>query len=484
MNEGRSQFYFLQMVFLFVGALLICFFSPVQVDLELVGLAFVFIFLALVYFFYIRKRAGLSKHSFSLTMIFIFSYFIVFFQFPLDLLLSSFSDNSLYNSLVYDESVLVESIWYLVCFFILLCLGMHRQVNRMLRFEGGGRNYKRVITKPFFYLFYLLFFMHLLTVDVGYYAGGRKGELTGLAGSILGYFVLLLPVCFGVVIYNSKVTESLGKVTVVDYVKLFPLPFTIILVLFSFITFLAGDRGPAIRTLILLVFSYYIISNTKVSNVKFIFIIIFAGFFLSVIKFIGAINYNEDLIGSFLSAIERLNDSSKVESISPFTAELSASFRAYNTSFSLWSSGYSLYGASVITGFLMSIPYGVSSFMQVFELSNEDINSAYTITTHVGEVYGLGTTVVGDSLLNVGFIPTLIMAYFMGRLFIKIDYTFFIKRNSVYIYTLGLYFLMNAVNLARGSIFPAIGNVIFISCLVFLIVSLFQKNKLVLSGAA
>ena len=322
--------------------------------------------------------------------------------------------------------------------------------------------------------------MHLLTVDMGYYAGEGKGELKGLASSILGYFILLLPVCFGVIIYNYKVSDNLDKLTIVDYIRLFPLPFNIILISFSFITFLAGDRGPAIRTLILLVFGYYIMSNTKVSNLKFILIIAFAGFFLSVIKFIGAINYNEDLIRSFFSAVERLNNSTKIESISPFTAELSGSFRAYNTSFSLWVSDYSLYGASVITGFLMSIPYGVSSFMQVFELSNEDVNSAYTITNHVGEVYGLGTTVVGDSLLNIGFIPTLIMSFFMGKLFIKIDYTFFIKKNSVYIYILGLYFLMNAVNLSRGSIFPAIGNVIFISCLVFLIISLFQK-KLVLS---
>lgn len=457
------------MVLVLFGSLVVYFISSEYADRFLIVLALFFAALTFIYFIYIRYKSGLNKHSFSLTLLFILSYFIVFFQFPTDFILASFSDNSIYTTIIYDESVLVKSVWYSLCFLILMCIGMHFQLMKIRKSKIVSRSEKKVYEKPFFYLFYLFFFLHLLTVDPGYYQGGVSEDLQGIAASILGYFIILLPICFGVVIHNYKLQERYTSLGLLSFIRIFPLPFIIIILLFSFFTFLAGDRGPAVRALILLVGSYYIVTNKEVSYLKFILMILLAGFFLSTIKLVGAINYNEDLIGDFLAASERLENSNKTESFSPFTSELASSFRAYNTAFSLWSSGYSLYGLGVLVGIIMSLPYAVTVFMEAFNLSKIDINTSSLITEYVSEVYGLGTTLVGDSLLNIGFIPTLILAFFIGRLAFKMDYNLFVRSSNIYICILGLYFLMNSVVLVRASIFPTIGNSIFIVSVVFLI---------------
>lgn len=478
MNIKISRLLFLQMLLLLFTSIAIYFISSSYVDHFLIFLALLFAVITFIYFLYIRKIAGLDKSSFSLTLLFILSYFIVFFQFPTDLILSSFSDNNFYSTIIYDESILVKSVWYSVCFLILMCLGMHFQLIKMNSSNKIINFTKTFPEKPFFYLFYLFFFLHLTTVDSGYYTGGVSEDLQGLAGSILSYFIVLLPICFGVVIYNYKSQQKNADLNFIGFIRIFPLIFIIIILLFSFFTFLAGDRGPAIRALILLVGSYYITTNKKLSYLKFIVMILIGGFFLSTIKLIGAINYNENLIESFLSAAERLGTSTKSESFSPFTAELSGSFRAYNTGFSLWSSGYSLYGLGVLVGLLMSVPYAVTTFMEAFNLNKIDINSSNLITEFGNERYGLGTTIIGDSLLNIGFIPTLVLAFILGRIFLKFDHNLFVRPVNVYIYVLGLYLLMNSIVLVRSSIFPTIGNAIFIVFIVFFIDSFSRKiNK-------
>src|SRR5690606_18651198 len=148
-------------------------------------------------------------------------------------------------------------------------------------------------------------------------------------------------ICFGLVLYNYKLIQNKPVLSVRNYLNLFPLPFILIILLFSFFTFISGDRGPAIRSLIVLVFGYYIFSDRKVSYLKFVAMIVVAGLFLSTIKLIGEINFKENLVDAFIGAYERLGSSHRVESISPYTLELAGSFRAYNTAFSLWYSGYS-----------------------------------------------------------------------------------------------------------------------------------------------
>ncbi|WP_170894451.1 hypothetical protein, partial [Vibrio sp. 2-2(9)] len=151
-----------------------------------------------------------------------------------------------------------------------------------------------------------------------------------------------------------------------------------------------------------------------------------------------------------------------------------ASFRSYNIAFSLWYSGYSLYALGAVVGFLMGIPYAVTIFMKVFDLNSVDVNSSNFITDYVGESYGLGTSIVGDALLNTGFVFPLFLAFFIGRLFMKIDLSFFMNTSNVFIYSIGMYYLMTSVVLARASIFPTVGNSLFI---VFIICFVTYVNK-------
>lgn len=485
MSINTSGVVFFQMLLALISSLIMCFISFIGKDDDVSSLIYPLslAFITFIYILYIRHISGIGKYAISLTLFFVLSFIIVFFQTPVDFLLGQYSDNTLYATYVHDESILVASVWYAVSFFISIALGMHYQAVK-LNSKPATNNVQHkslfITEKPFFYLFYLFFILHIFTIDLGYYQANTPREgLSGLSISILGYFVILLPVCIGISSYNLKLKTSNNRknLGIVEYIKNIPLPFLVIVIIFSSFTFLAGDRGPAIRALTVIFCGYYIATNKKESYLKFIIIIIAAGSFLSTIKLIGAININDDLIGSFLSARQRLSENSRFESISPYTSELAGSFRAYNIAFSLWSSNISLYGASLITGILMAIPYAVSLVMNIFNLEHEQINTAQLITTYSNEVYGLGTTLIGDLLLNFGPALSILVAFLIGRLFLKFDYHFYIRLGSIYIHIIGMYFLMISIGLSRSSIFPTIGNSIFIVMMLFIISKLNKGTR-------
>lgn len=455
-------------------------FSPNALDYGLLNISLVFAACLLVMFYFLTKKIGLSKNPFSLSFLFVLAYYIVFFQMPTDLALGSFEWSYIQN-FFYDFGLINKQVFFAVLFFGFFLLGFSFAINKFLKSVPAHSNHvvhEPVSTKLFFLLFYTFTLLHLITIDPSYYTGTIKGDPQGLAGSILGYFIRLMPICFGVVVYNAKVND-LKVSTPFAFIKLFPKIFLIVILLFSFGTFIAGDRGPAIRALILLVFSFYILSEKKVSFLKFGVAIFIAGYFLSIIKLTGGIDYqNTSIVDSFLSAADRYSQSDKTASIVPFTTELAGSFRSYSIGFSLWYEGFSLYGIAALTGTLMAIPYAVSVLMQLLNLSKTDINASNLVTVHVGESYGLGNSIVSDALLNVGFLGTLIIAYIFGKVVARIDIAFYKRNNNIYVYCFGFYILMNALSLARGSIFPMIGNVLGIAIVVFLVK---QLNKMVKS---
>src|SRR5690606_6455791 len=85
--------------------------------------ALVLFFVSVVLFFYIRRCVDIRAKPFSLSVLFLLSYAIVFFQFPIDVYLGSYSDESIYEVLVFDNSVFLKSVWYALIFFIFICLG-------------------------------------------------------------------------------------------------------------------------------------------------------------------------------------------------------------------------------------------------------------------------------------------------------------------------------------------------------------------------
>lgn len=468
-------YYFVLLVFLVLISLSFYCFSLYSASEHQLVVAAVLFLVSIFVFFRIRAIVGLNAKPFSLGVLFLLAYMIVFFQFPLDFYLDSYSDNSIYEVIIFDHTVFIKSVWCALIFFLFICLGMVFQAAKLKVGEVSLYAKRAIPERLFFLLFYLFLFLHLITVDAGYYSGGRTGDLQGLAGSVLGYFVLLLPVCFGVVVYNYKISNVSGRLGFIGYISLFPAMFIFVVLVFSFLTLVSGDRGPAIRALILFVFGYFVVTERRVSLFSFIAAILGAGFILSTTKLMGGVGYKGDIIESFFYAYEKLSDSHKFSSIVPATAELSLSFRSYNTAFSLWESGYSLYGLGLLAGILMSIPYAVSILMKLFSLENVDISVAHLVTSHSGEIYGLGNSIVGDALLNVGFVLSLLIAFFMGRFFLKIDFGFFVTPRSVYWYVVGFYFLMSSLNLVRGSIFPTLGNSLMLCFIVFFVSFISRK---------
>ena len=120
---------------------------------------------------------------------------------PTDLTLGSL-DWSYIQSFFYDFGLINKQVFFAVLFLSFFLLGFNFAIKKFLKSVHAHSNHvvhKPISTKFFFLLFYTFTLLHLITIEPLYYTGTIKGDPQGLAGSVLGYFVRLMPICFGVV---------------------------------------------------------------------------------------------------------------------------------------------------------------------------------------------------------------------------------------------------------------------------------------------
>ena len=396
----------------------------------------------------------LKKIYIKPSVLFIISYFIVFFQLELDLLLgfTTVDDFFLGSQSVLCKSAYLSSIG-LLCFFLGYCLYIPKRLKKSIY-------HAKYLTWPINAILSLSLLLMFLSAGSSYFRGGYsysnsiEGSIVGVLNSWSVVFLLavILITCNNILYHKSSAYMSFK-----DYLYSFSKWSICNMVTYVAMILNIGDRGPLIYIITGLFFGYYIVSN-KVLSIKYLLISI--GISVVVISFLGESKRYRDNNG----IIERLqttyyaDDKALNESVSPFTYELSRSVMSLNYYLNEEELHMIDYQGFQLKYILSLIPFS----SRIGSIFNGDINrSNFTSSSEFitwiiqGDkaTYGSGTNMIVDLYMDLGLIGIVFVLILWGIFIRMIEIELFCNRmSSIFISAIGFYYISLIVSVPRSSI--------------------------------
>lgn len=408
--------------------------------------------------FIIEKRKN-KYLSTSLFFLFSFLYCIVFFQKNIDYMLGIDLDEYQF----YDINIINPALCFsLLCFNIFLVGYIWPKRTSFILTKMHVVPIKGLSVV----LIILLVLFGVLMRDK---LNERVEGIKGIEYSIFGH---LMNVLYALIIQQAWNALLMKRMYTI---KLFFKSFNLVTWLTVFFVTLyvlnAGGRSVVIAVLMLFFYLYIIFRKVKLSFIKVLITMVVLAIITSLLKIFGGIGYffTPDFsdIGSSLEwGYEVYN---KVHpSIIPMTDELARSVYSYNILYDAWTNDHSMNMTSLIISFVRLIPGGVRLLQYFYPIESADLNSSDFATEYANETYGVGTTVIGDALINGGWLFCIVMIFFLGWCFSKVDYMIQRKDITFNLFVLGCVCYMNVVFLCRGSIGNIITNYFYILMILYL----------------
>ena len=400
-------------------------------------------------------------------------YFIVSFQIPLDFILG----NELldYKELFYNYKTINKSIIFsALCLvsFIIGCIVFSAKKNKfnVSLFEMGDA----LNVKPIVVLIIILWLCFILTLNPAYINGGHGSvEVDNISITFYNYYWKCSILYLAILIWNNK--DRGAKSFFRSLHALYILTVLISVLLFL----LAHNRVYVIYLSVPILMAYFSFSHRKFSFKYFIIFTLFVAFFMTVFKIFSLSSlFTSDML-SATTDLKEYSGFSRLNSFSPFTAELAGSIYANSLIFDLWyNQKYFFYGLAIITGFMKGIPGLVSVFLFLTDIPVDNIQTALFATKYVGSFSGIGTTCSADLLINVGFWGTIIVMFLYGGVCISIDKTLFLNgKKNIFSVVLALTNAAFVVFLARSSFSDLIGTIVFNYLFLFLYIRKYGKKS-------
>ncbi|MCL6247802.1 oligosaccharide repeat unit polymerase [Acinetobacter sp. ANC 4945] len=436
-------------------------------------------FISWVVFLNRKKRTNGVEQYVSITSLFIFSFFVVHFQFYVDYYLGFKADLSLRN--YFDAGLMSKAITLssiaLVCFFIgnVLQLSFNKQSLRLT----SGREYKFsfLILKFFTFVFFIIFFV---STPADYFNGGYGemmnndgiGYLQAKSNHLFQMFLWAYMIC--VIIDSGRNNE---KYNIINYIKLYDIKIIILALLYFVLSILSGDRGPIINITILAFVGYLILSRKKLAFSKIIIFILVGGIF---IQFLG---YFRETDGH-LSFYDRFNegialkeniDNRGEKTIIPITEELARSLRSYHAAIMDQETNPPLYGMGNLDDIIAVIPGFGLILNKIFSIKFE--NTSKYITIIMGTDHGMGTTALADVYLNYREFGVIFLFILFGWIFSKLDYLAYSNFNNLRLATQVSFFvfIVSAFYLGRSSFVLVLSDIVLVYLIIRL--SIFCRKK-------
>ncbi len=348
--------------------------------------------------------------------IFVFCFFIVFFQCDIDFLLGIIDETS--NLVWIDTSVVSKSLAISVLALSSLICGyfaiLRRKSNLTKHVRNSEIQYDTIISKNFLTLLsYLILLFYVIAVPKSYLLGGyNEGEDRGWANVLLILLQAVLAVAFALYCYTFK-----GNNDTKNFIKstFFLLTLASIYIALVLIT---GRRTEAIRIGLMVLLSYSIICREKV-NLKVLLVLFVVGSMAMSLTRVLRSGGSKDLTHGMELAMDEA-------SFSPLTKELATSVNTLHVAVSYYPDivPYNN-GISFFSGMLVLIPgleRIVSSYIQTDSLKSSEI-----ITTLQGTSWGMGSSIVADVYISFGIIGVIIVFFILGLFIRYLDFRAFLK---------------------------------------------------------
>lgn len=462
-------------IIIYISFILICFsFLVVPVSSEnhyRIILLFINVISTIAYLNIRKKKYG-GYYLVSITPLFVFSYFIVYFQIHLIDILGFTTSKIFYESWIWaDDSTKNLSLQLSSFGLLAFYCGLIKTKSKTLKHKILSTNKKIDSTKTLVVLSYIFYFIFL--ASSGSYILGEYTPDDALPISSYSYkiFKVFLSSAILVTLYNANIYK--GKIiTFKKYLSFFSKPLFCLITFFLALSLIVGDRGPIIYFLILTFSTYFVRFRKKIPFYYIIYFIVA----INLMNIIGDVRQSRDSGVSYVQRLQKALFSNKNKEkmffketvIGESTLELAKSVRTFNhTIYNVPNNYKYTLGYYQVRNLISPIPGMSRLYLNIFAGGDKKFDGGSNFVTFLiqGEepTYGDGSSILVDFYLDFGKWGILFGMYFFG---------FFISKNenkviygsynkSISSIAIMIFFSLS-IYLARSSLLLEFGNIILI----------------------
>jgi len=443
-------------------------------------------------FFIIQKEQYGKFHWLSITTIFIFGYFIVFYQMILLNLVGYEVPNMFFSFIWAGENVINRSLGISTLGLLAFYLGMSNfkkyKSNKVITRENKETATNSITFILFFaYLFYVMFLLNSGSYIYGEYT---PDDASGAAA----YFYKLFNVSLiaAIVVKVSYITSlNITELSYKKYLSYFRWPLLVLLSWHIIFSLFVGDRGPVIF-LVLISSGIYFIRWGKVKLHQAIIGIFILSIVMTLIgeirqnRFSGA-GYGERVVSAFTSFGASDKTSKKFDEYVPGdqTIELALSVRTLNHAIYNVPDKYDyMYGLFQLKYFYSIIPGLAGKINMILFDGEKKFDGSSNFVTYLiqGEhpSSGEGSSIVADFYLDFGVVGVIIGLFLFGLFVSKNEYKLFSGyQRPTFLWITTLMFFANALYVNRSALLLILSNVVLIYVMIrinAMFVSHFRSN--------
>lgn len=460
---------------IFIVLLVLYFVAPVHISrghlLCVISLAFSSY---LLLYFNSSTKKQFRNNFLSNSNIFLILFVVVSFQFPLDYALG----NQLidFSKYFYKDSVINLSTAFNAMCLVSFVLGiMVVSVRKAGIVQCPLPSKKDIPLKPLLRIMMFCWVVFLVFLNPAYVKGGHGTVLVDNTSiAFYGYFWRLNTLYLAIDLINCYRIKECRINNFIGVLKRHPIYYWVVILISVALFFSANNRVYTLYLLVPTFFYFLSILKFKTKPLKSILVLGTIAVFFTLFKIYGIDKMFSDSSNLNVSELEFYD---RFSSISPFTAELACSVLADSAMFYIWyTQGIVIFASTIVYGLLRVVSGLIPLFYMLTGLSDATYSSGSFITKQLHASYGLGSSVTGDMLISLGFVPTLIMMYIFGVFCYRSDRVLFAKHCGDNQIIIGLAIASQVAFVARASLCDVIATIIF--CLLFFKIYLeWIKNK-------
>lgn len=362
-------------------------------------------------------------------VLFLIGFLIVHFQIPLLASLNVEPENP--NYIWINKDIVNFASWLSSVSISLWLVGF-------LLYSNGGKE-KRIIVEfnkrksTFFYydlVLLLLLISFLYTVGGDFLSGSYSGTRNYGEGAV--YILLLLRIALYLrLIYFFRLGKFSGLGSVMSSLIRNKLLF-IVVVLYLLIFLQAGDRGP-IMQLVILILGGYSIFVKKISFRFLLVVIAFGAVLFTLIRYGRTRDASQRELNIVSQGIENFTNNDV-----PFnpTNELATSVRILYRALDVVPTSHPfLFGETFVADLVGIIPFGASTYISLYRIPTMYTSSS-NFFTYLGQGpfpnYGEGSEIIGDIYINFGVLGVFILMFGFGYLVSFLSYKTFHQKSFLH----------------------------------------------------
>lgn len=462
-------------IFVVIVEIFMYFFLPMRYNPQIHRFIMILSLLATIIFFRVQAFSEVRQQNFRPIILFLIGYFIVFFQYNIDLVfgIKDCNDPVFLSPNIILKSSLLSSLGLCSFYIGVLSVSISKPVKT---FKNCNISHNAVSVSKIFFIFSSLLWLIFNAKQClsGTYS---QSELENNAGSMSNYSTILFITSFFTyltyIVYTNRRTEGMDFKS---FLTLFGFLPHICLLVYVLLTLNLGDRGPIIIVLSSYFSASIILTKKNVTWSRLIILIIISASIASLIGM--ARGMVGDNMYEKLKVIETRPD----ETCLPITSELAYSQITVNYAIENVPEKYDYFkGKFQIRQILATIPFSSRVTKYFLDQDWKLRSSAFFITYLIQGnkyTYGNGTSLIADLYMSFGVLGVISLLFILGLIIRKNEINIFRSTNSSLPHIL-LYICFSgyAVAECRSSLLSPLNFIAFSFILTYLIKFITKSNN-------